>query len=142
MVDLVKILKDHGLRKTTFRKELLLMFYNSNSSLTAEEIKKSLGKTTDKVTIYRALDAFEKCGLIHKVPGNSNLTRYAICHSECSSVQHVHNHAHFICDVCNQTFCINDIEIPVVEGTKGFLIKKTKLTLEGACPSCISMEAS
>ena len=138
MMDLDAVLKEHGLRKTTFRKELLSLFYNSNSSLTAEEVKNSLGETTDKVTIYRALDAFEKTGLIHRVPDKSNLTRYAICHSECSSIKHVHNHAHFICETCNETFCIDDIKIPHIEGAKGFIIKNTKLTLEGQCPDCIA----
>lgn len=137
MADLDGILKEHGLRKTTFRKELLSLFYSSNSSLTAEEVKNKLVESADKVTIYRALDAFEKSGLIHKVPDKSNLTRYAICHSQCSSVEHVHNHAHFICNKCNETFCIDDIKIPPIEATRGFLIKNSKLTLEGECPDCL-----
>lgn len=137
MEDLDAILKNHGLRKTTFRKELLSFFYDSNSSLTADEIKCRVGNATDKVTIYRALDAFEKSGLIHRVPDISNLTRYAICHTECSSEKHVHNHAHFICNECNETFCIDDIQMPTVEATKGFLIKSSKLILEGSCPECI-----
>jgi Fur family transcriptional regulator, ferric uptake regulator len=139
MAEFEVILKKHGLRKTTFRKELLSMFYESNSSLTAEEIKNKLKGSSDKVTIYRALEAFEKTGLIHRVPDKSNLTRYAICLSECSSIRHVHNHAHFICNKCNETFCINDVEIPVIESTKGFLIQNSKLTLEGECPKCLDI---
>lgn len=138
MSDIEKTLKLHGLRKTIFRKELLSLFYNSSSSLTADEIKNTI-TSTDKVTVYRALEAFEKSGLIHKVPDKSNLTRYAICHSDCSASKHVHNHAHFICNECNETFCIDDMEVPVVKNHKGFVIKKTKLTLEGTCPKCDSV---
>lgn len=137
MADLDKILQEHSLRRTVFRRELLGLFYSSNSSLTAEEVKTKMGKGTDKVTVYRALDAFEKSGLIHKVPDKSNLTRYAICNHECSSIKHVHNHAHFICDSCNETFCIDDIQIPSIQAAKGFLVKNSKLTLEGECPDCL-----
>lgn len=136
-MDLELVLKEHGLRKTSFRKELLHAFYNSNSSLTADEVKTKVGESADRVTVYRALDAFEKKGLIHRVPDKNNLTRYALCQSKCSTDAHSHNHAHFICNGCDETYCIEDVEIPVVRNTKGFVIKKSKLTLEGNCPSCV-----
>ena len=138
MTDLDLVLRNHGLRKTAFRKELLNLFYDARSSLTVEEIKSKVETTTDKVTIYRALDAFEKNGLIHRVPDKSNLIRYALCHKECSAEEHIHNHAHFICNNCNETYCIDDIKIPVIHQSKGFKIKSTKLTLEGDCPNCIN----
>jgi len=138
MPDIELVLRHHGLRKTTFRKELLGMFYNINSSLTVEEIKNKVGSSKDKVTVYRALDAFEKKGLIHKVPDKKNLTRFALCDIKCSSENHIHNHAHFICDSCSSTFCIEEIEVPVIKNSKGFQIKTSKLTLEGNCPSCVS----
>ncbi len=138
-IDLDNILKEHGLRRTAFRKELLQLFYDSRSSLSTEEIKKKAGATNDKVTIYRALDSFEKSGLIHRVPDKSNLTRYALCNSkDCSSNNHTHNHAHFICNDCNETFCLDDIEVPVINKTKGFKISDSNLTLQGSCPDCNS----
>jgi len=137
MADLELILKNHGLRKTVFRKELLTLFSDSTSSLTVEEIKSKVKTTNDKVTIYRALDAFEKNGLIHQVPDKSNLIRYALCHEEkCSSSGHQHNHAHFICDNCNKTYCIENVEIPIITNAEGFTIKHAKLTLEGICLDC------
>lgn len=139
MVDLESVLKKHGLRKTAFRKELLSLFTDARSSLTVEEIKHKVKSTNDKVTIYRALDAFEKNGLIHQVPDKSNLIRYALCQDdECSTSGHQHNHAHFICDKCNKTFCIDDVQIPIITNTKGFKIKQSKLTLEGNCPDCLN----
>ena len=68
MTDLDLMLHKNGLRKTAFRMELLNLLVDSNSSLTVEEIKKKVGATNEKVTIYRALESFEKNGLIHKVP--------------------------------------------------------------------------
>ncbi len=137
MADLASILQQHNLRKTKFRIELLQLFSETTSSLTAEEIKKRVGKTNDKVTIYRALDAFEKSGLIHKVPDKSNLTRYAMCHTNCSAHAHIDNHAHFICTECNETFCMDEIEVPKMKQHGDFQIKTSNLTLEGNCPKCI-----
>lgn len=139
MNEIEAVLQSHGLRRTAFRKELLEMFYNTTLSLTVEEIQKKISASKDKVTIYRALDSFEKNGLIHKVPDKNNLTRFALCNNTgCSSEKHVHNHAHFICDSCNETFCIEDIETPSVKNAQGFKIKTAKLTLEGDCPSCVA----
>jgi len=138
MTQLENVLKEHGLRKTTFRKELLSLFYTGNFSLTVEDIKTEVGATNDKVTIYRALDTFEKNGLIHKVPDKNNLIRYALCQSKCSVERHNHNHAHFICNVCSKTFCIDDIDVPTIPDTKGFLVESSKLTLQGSCPDCIA----
>lgn len=137
MSDLESVLEKHGMRKTAFRRELLSVFYDSNATLTVEEIRTKVTSTKDKVTVYRALDAFEKGGIIHKVPDKNNLTRYALCQTKCSSHNHVHNHAHFICDSCDKTFCIEEIEIPEVKNAKGFNIKTSKLTLEGNCPDCV-----
>ena len=136
MTDLDLMLHKNGLRKTAFRMELLNLLVDSNSSLTVEEIKKKVGATNEKVTIYRALESFEKNGLIHKVPDKDNLTRYALCHTACTAEQHVHNHAHFICNVCQETFCLDDMESPMIKEHKGFKIKTSKLILEGDCPDC------
>ena len=53
-----KILKDFDLRKTNFRIELVALL--NSTSLTADDIKEKISATKDKVTIYRALEAFEK----------------------------------------------------------------------------------
>lgn len=136
MKELEDSLKKYGLRKTNFRINLIDLFKKSASSLTADEIRKHTSKKTDKATIYRALESFEKKGLIHRVPDKSNLNRYALCHEECAPTKHDHNHAHFICNHCLKTFCIQAVKIPEIESMKGFQVKKSKLILEGKCANC------
>jgi len=132
-----EILQNHGLRNTAFRLELLKMFQQTKSSLSVDEIKGKAGETNDKVTIYRALEAFEKSGLIHSVPDKENLARYALCHTACDSAGHVHNHAHLICNNCEDTFCIDQIEVPSIKNTAGYKINSSQLTLEGICADCL-----
>lgn len=136
MAALNVILKEHGLRKTAFRLELLDLFMASKATLTVEEIKLRMGSAIDKVTIYRALEAFEKNGLIHKVPDKCNLTRYALCHVGCSAQEHVHHHAHLICNQCSETFCVEGVNTPELQEVNGFVIQGSNLTLEGVCPDC------
>ena len=109
------IFTKYSLKKTKFRKELYLLFYNSTNSLSVKFITKEFGSSVDKASIYRALDSFEKSGLIHKVPDKDNLLRYSLCQSECKPESHSHDHAHLLCSKCNETFCLNDFEIPVIK---------------------------
>lgn len=135
-IDFGLILSQSGLSKTSFRKFLIAHFYKTQNSLSVEEIINDLSYKVDKVSVYRALNAFEKNGLIHKVPDKANLIRYALCQSECNSDEHLHNHAHLLCSNCNETFCINDFKIPAINEYKGFLIKNLKVILEGSCIDC------
>ena len=128
-------LNDYGLRTTDFRKNLINLFKNSNS-LTVDYIKKKIGKRTDKATIYRALNAFEESGIIHQVPDQDNLSRYALCDIKCSPSKHVHQHAHFICNDCSETFCIEQIQFPNTKKMNNFKIQKIEITLQGTCPQC------
>jgi Fur family ferric uptake transcriptional regulator len=131
--------KKYGLKKTTFRKELFILFYNSLISLSAKEISKQFSSSADKASIYRALDSFEKSGLIHQVPDKNNLLRYSLCKSECKPNHHVHDHAHFLCSVCEETFCLDDFKLPYAKSHNGFLINELKVIMEGTCVSCKSI---
>ena len=99
-------------------------------------IRKKIGKRTDKATIYRALNAFEESGLIHQVPDQENLSRYALCDIKCSPSKHVHQHAHFICNDCSETFCIEQIQFPNTKKINNFKVQKIEITLQGTCPKC------
>lgn len=135
-IDFGIMLSKNGLSKTSFRKKLIKLFYLSKSSLSIDEIINGLYYKVDKASVYRALNAFEENGLIHKVPDKDNLLRYALCPSECSSTKHSHNHAHLLCDKCNSTYCLNDFNISIENKYKGFIVSNSKIILEGRCIDC------
>ena len=126
----------YGLKKTSFRKELLIFFQSSSSSLTVKKIIKKFASSVDKVSIYRALNSFEKSGLIHKVPDKKNLLRYSLCSSECGPGKHSHDHAHLLCSICDETFCLDDFLLPNIKSHNGYVINNYKIILEGSCLSC------
>ena len=126
----------YGLKKTSFRKELLIFFQSSSSSLTVKKIIKKFASSVDKVSIYRALNSFEKSGLIHKVPDKNNLLRFSLCSSECGPGKHSHDHAHLLCSICDETFCLDDFLLPNIKSHNGYVINNYKIVLEGSCLSC------
>ncbi len=131
-----EVFSKYGLKKTTFRKELYLLFYNSKNSLSVKYISEKFSSSVDKASVYRALDSFERNGLIHKVPDKNNLLRYSLCQSECKPESHSHDHAHLLCYECDETFCLNDFEFSLSKTHKGFKIKNYNIILEGYCDSC------
>lgn len=130
-------LKSYGLRKTTFRIELLKLFLESKHSLSHQDIREKIASTKDKVTIYRGLAAFLEKGLIHKVPDANNVFKYALCIEEDSEEKPEQNHAHFLCNECHNTFCLYDIKLPTYKNMNGFQVVNSNLTLEGCCPDCL-----
>ena len=137
MIDCKLILSQHGISKTAFRTELLNLFYTSKKSFSVEGVLESFSNSVNKATIYRALEHFEKKGLIHKVPDKDGHKKYALCrHGECNSRSHNHNHGHFICFNCHQTFCLDQKTMPKLSCLKGFYVEGISLTAEGYCKDC------
>ena len=136
IMDVKLILSKHGISRTRFRTDLLNVFYKTKKSFSIEEVEENF-TSINKATIYRALKHFEKKGLIHLVPTKNGLKKYALCNrKECSATAHNHNHGHFICYECDQTFCLDDVKSPDVSNLKGFHVKDLKLIVEGYCKEC------
>ena len=131
------ILKKHKLKSTSFRLDLLKIFLKCESSISFSDIKQFLDSPIDRATIYRALESFEKKGLIHVVPNLGNETKYALC-SGCEIGIHNHDHAHFICKLCSNTFCVQLDNTKFDLSLKGYLIEGINLVLEGVCKDCNS----
>ena len=139
MLDYKAILNKNGISRTWFRIELLNLFYTSKKSLSIEDVLKHFDNSINKVTVYRSLESFENKGLVHKVPDHNNVKRYSLCkEEECSLSIHNHNHGHFICYACNQTFCLEDVKKPEFRNMKGFYVKEFKLIFEGYCQDCFT----
>ncbi len=134
---LVQLLKHHGLRNTTFRKEVLGIFRaHEGRALSHNEIERELDDW-DRITLYRTLKSFEVKGLIHQTPDINGIAKYAICGHSCNQVQHDDRHAHFHCTSCNTTLCLHDsIESLHYSLPQEFVVLEAKVILNGICASC------
>jgi Fur family ferric uptake transcriptional regulator len=133
---LENILKHHDLRITQVRLEVLDFFQNKKSALTHGDLEQYFDKKFDRVTIYRTLTSFLENGLLHKIPDDSGVAKYALCHHE--GIEHTHDdhHVHFKCKKCEKIECLHSLEIPKLHLPKKYKMENANLLIEGICAVC------
>lgn len=93
--------------------------------------------TIDKSSIFRALTLFHKHHLIHSIDDGSGFMKYCLCHNH-GSCQKEEVHAHFYCEICNKTFCLDSYAIPDIVTPEAFIIKEVNFVIKGICAKCAS----
>ncbi len=131
-----KLLKDHSLRLTQGRSDIISVFLEKNIAVAHSDIEQEVDGKYDRVTIYRTLKSFLDKGLIHKVLDDSGVMHYALCDDNCSEVAHQHDHIHFKCTNCGETTCLDNVHIPVVELPQGFTFGESNYLISGVCGKC------
>ena len=130
------LLKKAKLKITPIRKLILEVFMEHSYGLTYGNIEKLIEDNLDKVTIYRTLKTYKEKGIIHQVLDTSNQMKYALCNDSCSDRYHYDAHIHFKCKVCQETYCIEDREIPQIMLPSGFNHDCSSMLIEGTCKQC------
>ena len=131
-----ELLKEHSLRLTQGRADVISIFLNRNVAISHGDVESDVDGKYDRVTIYRTLKSFLEKGLIHKVLDDTGATRYALCNDGCSEVNHQHNHIHFKCQVCDETTCLDYVNIPDVTLPSGFMMAESNYLITGTCDKC------
>jgi Fur family ferric uptake transcriptional regulator len=133
----IKKLKKSGLRKTEIRTQILNYLLDKSSAISQPELEKKFKSISDRVTIYRALSAFEEKGIIHKIMDPHGTARYAVCKEDtCSDHQHSDEHIHFHCTSCDETTCLEEMVIPELKVPSTYSVQKINLNIEGVCQRC------
>ena len=130
------ILKRNLLSVTGSRKKILELFLSSKGALAHGDIEKKTGEKFDRVTIYRTLQTFVDKGIIHTIPTADNSIRYALCKDECSEGHHQDHHIHFVCNSCQNTYCLDDVVTPEIKLPKGYMAGHVEVVVEGICKKC------
>lgn len=136
------LLRKRQLSITDGRKKILQLFLGKEGALSHGDIEKKAGTSFDRVTIYRTLQTFVDKGLIHSIPSADNSIRYALCKEECADGHHRHHHVHFICNNCQQTFCLDEVATPTVKLPRGYVVEEIELLAKGICRACTSDKKS
>lgn len=130
----IEILLEHGIRPTANRLLLVKVLSKAEHPLTMKELEDLVG-TIDKSNIFRTLSLFRDQHLVHVLQDGADAVRYELCHSH----EEDHDddlHAHFYCERCRQTFCLNDIPVPQVDLPKGYRMNTINYLIKGICPNC------
>lgn len=136
MRSIENILKVNKLSVTAGRQKILQLFLNSGGALAHADIEKNAGEHFDRVTIYRTLQAFVEKGLIHTIPTSDNSIKYALCKDDCGEGHHHDHHVHFVCNTCNNTFCLDSVVTPKVDLPEGYQSVELEVVAKGVCKNC------
>jgi Fur family ferric uptake transcriptional regulator len=132
--DYKKLLKNHRLRITDCRIDVLDRFYRSTHALSFKDLEENL-ENYDRVTLYRTLNSFIDKGLLHRIPNEDGFASYGLCREECTNTAHNHDHIHFKCNVCGHIECLSAYHVPRVE-LKGYEVAESHLIVSGVCKNC------
>ncbi len=133
-MDAKELLKIKNLKITNGRIEILNILYNSEKSLSAENIYHIYLKNNINInlsTIYRTLELFCEKNITEKIILDDKVFSYRL-------KKNTHMH-HLECDVCHK-----EIEIPcpmsqieeTVKNSTGFTLTNHNLVLHGICKDC------
>lgn len=136
-MDTGAVLKEHKLKLTNIRKEILELFSQKPYALSYQDFNEQLTIDSDKSTIYRTLKIFEEKGIIHTVLDPNNIEKYALCnHKHCSEEGHQDSHIHFHCNSCENTYCLESFQSPEIQLPQKFKADKTEVLIFGNCDRC------
>lgn len=106
----------------------------SNRPLSHAELQEQLPRI-NRVSLYRALDWLEAQGLCIHLNGSDGIRRYAWQRDDHGHGGHDH-HAHFQCQTCGTTECLEDIQVTNSKLPAGYQATGTTVIVHGQCPNC------
>ncbi len=131
-----EILQKYEFRATDGRVNLIAALSKCRAPETIEKIAKMVSRSLDAANVYRALEAFEKAGIVRKTDFHDGKTYYEL-------VLDRHHHHHIICVKCGKiedvVACGPTLQKSVLAKSKSFSsIDSHSLEFFGVCKSCAS----
>jgi len=130
---MISIFEKHGVKPTANRLLVAKELETSMRPLSLPELEKRL-YTMDKSSIFRALNVFREHHMVHVIEDGGDGVRYELCHSHEGHDDDIH--AHFFCEQCHRTFCIDNVTIPSIELPEGFQMSSVNYMVKGICADC------
>lgn len=123
-----------GIKPTANRILVTEALMQSECPLSLTELETHL-ETMEKSSVFRVLSLLEAHDAIHAVEDGRGVAKYEICHEhgECSPA---HYHAHFYCEECRRTFCLDDVAVNEPQLPAGFKARSVNYMIKGRCPDC------
>jgi Fur family ferric uptake transcriptional regulator len=140
LADAEQQLRATGGRLTQPRVAVLAMLMAANHAISHHEVAAGVAtrQPIDRVTVYRVLDWLVDAGIAHRIAGDDRVWRFMLSRDHAGSKPEVkHQHAHFTCNQCGQTFCLNDLPARVnFKLPDGFKSSEVDVKIRGACAHC------
>lgn len=127
------LLNSVNLRQTQPRVAILTVLLTADAPLSQEQIAEQIGTAApNKTTIYRNLMNLVDKNLVHKAYLEERTWHFELAH-HCGRHQ---CHPHFTCSVCQQTQCLPEVAMPLVELPENYVMQRQQVRIEGICGDC------
>lgn len=137
--DIETLLEAKGIKPTSNRILVFRELYSATAPVSLADLETRLD-TMDKASIFRVLELFSKMDVVHLIEDGSRSQKYELCHAE-SHHSIADQHVHFHCVSCKETYCLEDIAIPIVRLPDGFVPRLANYVIKGICPKCAGSSA-
>ena len=133
--DIENLLQDKGVKPTANRILVMKELMKATHPINLAELEKRLDFTMDKASIFRVLELFAEKDVVHVIEDGSRSLKYELCHS---GKEHsiADQHAHFYCERCKETFCLEAVSVPLIDIPDGFTPHSINYMIKGICPKC------
>ncbi len=119
---------------TSIRMLVLDALMRASRTMSLADLETEL-ETVDKSSIFRTLEVFEANHLVHSIDDGTGSMKYEICEGE-DSCTVADMHTHFYCEKCHKTYCLKEINAPLVDLPEGFTVHSVNYIIKGICSSC------
>ena len=130
----IEVLEKKGVRVTAIRILVMEALLASSRPMSLSDLETVLD-TVDKSSIFRTLEVFEKHHAVHSIDDGTGSIKFEVCEggTDCTVSD---MHTHFYCEKCHRTYCLKDINVPVVNLPEGFEMHSVNYIVKGSCPGC------
>ncbi len=130
----IEVLEKKGVRVTAIRILVMEALLASSRPMSLSDLETVLD-TVDKSSIFRTLEVFEKHHAVHSIDDGTGSIKFEVCEGgkDCTVSD---MHTHFYCEKCHRTYCLKDINVPVVNLPEGFEMHSVNYIVKGICPGC------
>lgn len=133
--DVEDILTRKEVKPTSNRILVMRELIKASHPVSLADLEISLGFSMDKASIFRVFELFSEKDIIHVIEDGSRSLKYELCHS---GTHHTiaDQHVHFYCERCKETYCFEDVSVPLVNIPEGFSPHAINYMIKGICPKC------
>ncbi len=133
--DIEEILNEKGVKPTANRILVMRELMKASNPVNLADLEASFEFSIDKASIFRVLELFAEKDVVHVIEDGSRSLKYELCHSD-GTHSIADQHAHFYCERCKETYCIETARVPVIDIPDGFTPHSVNYMIKGICPKC------
>jgi len=129
------ILNRKEIKPTPNRILVMKELMKASHPISLADLEALLEFSMDKASIFRVLELFAEKDVVHVIEDGSRSLKYELCSSG-KNHSIADQHAHFYCEHCKKTYCIETASVPLIDIPDGFTPHSINYMVKGMCPEC------